>query len=92
MGADRRGGGRGGAPLRRAVDAAAPGLRSRGVPETALVPEGRFRMGSDRGRANEAPAHDVWVDAFALALRPVTRAEYQIFLDATGRPPPRSWE
>ena len=49
-------------------------------------------MGSDRGRANEAPAHGVWVDAFHLALRPVTRAEYQIFLGASGRPPPRSWE
>ena len=61
------------------------------VPEVALIPEGRFRMGSDRGRANEAPAHDVRVDAFALALRPVTRLEYQSFLDASGHPPPRSW-
>ena len=61
------------------------------VPEVALIPEGWFRMGSDRGRANEAPAHDVRVDAFALALRPVTRLEYQSFLDASGRPPPRSW-
>ena len=48
-------------------------------------------MGSDRGRANEVPAHDVWVDAFHLALRPVTRAEYQIFFDATDRPPPHYW-
>ena len=62
------------------------------APETARVPEGWFRMGSDRGRANEAPAHGVWVDAFHLALRPVTRAEYQIFLDATNRTPPRSWD
>ena len=55
--------------------------------ETALVPEGRFRMGYDRGRSNEAPAHGVHIDAFALALRPVTRAEYQA-LPRRHRPAP----
>lgn len=60
-------------------------------PTVAPVPAGPFRMGSDEGRDNERPAHEVWVDAFALAIAPVTRAQYQRFLDASGHPPPRLW-
>ena len=39
-------------------------------PAVAVIPAGAFRMGSDSGRANERPAHEVWVDAFALAVTP----------------------
>ena len=49
-------------------------------------------MGDDTGRANEAPAHDVRLDGFRLAVEPVTRAEYGLFLDATGHAAPRFWE
>lgn len=42
-------------------------------------------------RSNENPPHDVHVDAFRLARAPVTRAEYQLFLDATDHGPPEFW-
>ena len=62
------------------------------APRVVDIPGGVFLMGSDTGRANERPAHGVWVDTFALAVCPVTRAEYGCFLDTTGHPPPRYWE
>ena len=45
-------------------------------------------MGSDHGRADEAPAHDVTVPAFLAAEGPVTNAEYAAYVRATGAPPP----
>ena len=62
------------------------------APETVAIPAGAFRMGSDAGRANERPVHEVWVDAFELAVTPVTRAAYAHFLDATEHAPPRFWD
>ena len=41
-------------------------------------------MGNDAGPENEQPAHRVQVDAFELAACPVTNAEYDHFLEATG--------
>ncbi len=38
------------------------------------------------------PAHDVDLAAFAIARRPVTNAEYEPFMKATGAPPPRGWD
>lgn len=48
-------------------------------------------MGSTEGQEDEAPVHDVHVDAFELGVFPVTRAEYAAFIDATGHAPPREW-
>lgn len=48
-------------------------------------------MGSDEGQDDERPAHRVWVDAFALAVHPVTCREYEAFLQATGHETPRDW-
>lgn len=48
-------------------------------------------MGSDAGADDERPVHRVWVDAFELAVYPVTCAEYGAFLQRTGRTPPRDW-
>lgn len=42
-------------------------------------------------RANENPPHDVRLDAFRMARTQVTRAEYQLFLDATTRSAPEFW-
>jgi formylglycine-generating enzyme len=56
------------------------------------IAAGTFRMGDNNHRPNEAPAHDVWLDTFAMAVTPVTRAEYGLFLDATRHTPPRFWE
>jgi formylglycine-generating enzyme required for sulfatase activity len=38
----------------------------------APIPEGWFRMGSDDGPEDERPPHRVWVDAFEMAVYPVT--------------------
>ena len=56
------------------------------------VPAGWFDMGSAAGQPDEAPVHRVWVDAFELAVDPVTRAEYAGFREATGRTAPREWD
>ena len=45
----------------------------------ARIPAGWFLMGSTDGQADEGPVHPVWVDAFELAVDPVTRGEYAGF-------------
>ena len=49
-------------------------------------------MGSELGQPDEQPEHRVWVDTFELAIDPVTRAEYQTYLEATRAPAPREWD
>ena len=56
------------------------------------IPGGWFDMGSDNGQADERPVHRVWVDAFEMAIHPVTRREYAEFIRATGRDAPRDWD
>jgi formylglycine-generating enzyme required for sulfatase activity len=48
-------------------------------------------MGSEEGPEDERPAHRVWVDAFELAVHPVTRQAYDLFLQATAHEKPRDW-
>ena len=60
------------------------------TPEWIDVAGGSFWMGGGP-KANENPRHRVTVSAFRLARTPVTRAEYQLFLDATGHTPPEFW-
>jgi formylglycine-generating enzyme required for sulfatase activity len=55
------------------------------------VPAGSFLMGSDAGQDDERPVHRVRVDAFDMAIYPVTRAEYAAFLAATAHEAPRDW-
>jgi len=50
------------------------------------IPGGAFLMGQADGRADERPAHRVWVAAFRLGRRQVTNAEYDVFRFASGRP------
>jgi len=57
----------------------------------APIPEGWFLMGSDEGQEDERPVHRVWVDAFELAVHPVTEAQYARFLERTGYEAPREW-
>src|SRR5450755_5002880 len=64
-------------------DACAPGL--------VLIPAGEFLMGCDAGQDNETPVHRVWIDAFHLAARQVTNADYARFLGETASPPPPFW-
>ncbi|MFQ5595966.1 MAG: formylglycine-generating enzyme family protein, partial [Anaerolineae bacterium] len=49
-----------------------------------LVPAGPFRMGSQNGRADEKPAHSVYLDAFSIDRFEITNAEYAEFLNAIG--------
>lgn len=55
------------------------------------IPAGEFSMGSEDTQEDEAPVHRVVVDAFELAVYPVTRAEYAAFLTAARHPEPRDW-
>ena len=55
------------------------------------IPEGWFLMGSADGKDDERPVHRVWVDAFSLAVYPVTGQQYAAFLEATGHESPRDW-
>jgi formylglycine-generating enzyme required for sulfatase activity len=59
-------------------------------PAVVRVPAGRFLMGSEAGRPDEAPVREVSVGAFALGRTPVMNAEYAPFL-AAGRAEPPPW-
>ena len=61
------------------------------APDWIEVPAGSFWMGGGP-KANENPRHRVSVSAFRLARTPVTRGEYQLFLDATSHPAPPFWD
>ena len=50
----------------------------------AWIPGGAFRMGSDKHYAEEAPVHQVTVDAFWIDRTPVTNREFREFVRATG--------
>jgi formylglycine-generating enzyme required for sulfatase activity len=54
--------------------------------EFVRIPAGRFTMGWATGAPSEQPAHLVWVDAFEIAMTPVTNADYARYRDAVGAP------
>lgn len=60
------------------------------------VPRGTFVQGSagddPDGRDEERPQREVYVDAFFIDRTPVTAAEYQAYLNATGKQRPEEWE
>jgi len=60
-------------------------------PVCVTIPAGEFLMGCEQGRDEERPAHRVWVDAFAMAIRQVTTRDFAAFLQATGHPAPPNW-
>ena len=60
------------------------------APEWIEIDGGTFWMGGGP-RDEENPRHRVTVGPFRLARTPVTRSEYQRFLDATGHEPPPFW-
>ena len=55
------------------------------------LPGGRLTMGSGL-RDDEQPVREVRVGPFAVALTPVSNAEYRRFLDDTQQEPPRFWD
>ncbi len=62
------------------------------TPRMALIQGGSFVMGNDAGRPDERPAHRVRLHSFRAALRPVSNAEYALFLSSTGREAPKFWQ
>jgi formylglycine-generating enzyme required for sulfatase activity len=76
-----------------ALAVAAPGVGEAGrsprpgpppFPDMIWVPGGAFRMGSDDHYPEEAPAHTVTVSGFWIDRYPVTNAQFQRFVEATG--------
>jgi iron(II)-dependent oxidoreductase len=59
------------------------------IPELAAIPAGDYDMGQADGRAEERPVHRVRVSRFSLAVLPVTNAQYDVFVEGTGRKPCR---
>jgi formylglycine-generating enzyme required for sulfatase activity len=47
-----------------------------------LVPAGTFTMGSDEGKSDEQPIHDVYLDAYYMDTYEVTNALYKACVDA----------
>src|SRR5262245_48441279 len=50
------------------------------------IPAGSFTMGWAHGAPSERPPHVVWVDAFAIAVTPVTNADFARYRAAVGAP------
>lgn len=48
--------------------------------EMVLIPDGSFEMGSDKGRPNETPVHQVSLEAFYIDKYETTNADYQEFV------------
>ena len=48
----------------------------------ALIPAGEFLMGSDKGKADERPVHNVYLRDFYMDKYEVTNALYRVFLNA----------
>lgn len=48
--------------------------------EMALIPAGPFQMGSDNGRSNETPVHQVSLEPFYIDKHETTNADYRAFV------------
>ena len=55
--------------------------------EMALIPGGPFQMGSDKGRPNETPVHQVSLEVFYIDKYETTNADYRAFVLAN-----RQWQ
>jgi sulfatase modifying factor 1 len=66
------------------------GRQSVSAPATVFVPGGRFLMGSETGRADEGPPHEVEVRPIRVGRTPVANLQYAWFL-ATGQAPEPPW-
>ncbi|MCA1583772.1 MAG: formylglycine-generating enzyme family protein [Acidobacteria bacterium] len=58
------------------------------LPRFVRVPAGEFTMGADDGDEDERPAHRVFVDAFHLAIHPITNDQYADFVRQRPHPVP----
>ena len=58
--------------------------KSSGRDGMVAIPAGDYQVGSDRFYPEEAPVRQVSIASFEIDLAPVTNAEFQQFVDATG--------
>lgn len=63
-----------------------------GEPVWIEIPAGEFWMGSEKGDSDEKPVHKVHLERYWIAKTPVTNAQYQLFVAATGHESPKHWE
>jgi len=68
------------------------GRHSVEAPSTVFVPGGPFLMGSDEGRPDEWPVHEVQVRPVRMGRTPVSNLEYAWFLAAGRAPEPPWWK
>jgi formylglycine-generating enzyme required for sulfatase activity/class 3 adenylate cyclase len=57
--------------------------------ETVPIPAGVFTMGSDSGKGDEKPGHQVKLDAFNMSRAEITNRQYRAFLEDTRYPRPK---
>ena len=58
--------------------------KSSGRDGMVAIPAGQYQVGSDRFYPEEAPVRQVSIASFEIDQAPVTNAEFQQFVDATG--------
>ena len=66
-------------------------------PPTVVIPAGEFLMGSDKSKdslavSHELPQHLVYVGPYEIAKYPLTVAEYEMYIAATGKTMPDAEE
>ena len=59
-------------------------------PTFIKIPEGTFNMGSDSGRTNEIPKHEISLTKFSISQTEITVAQYRIFCEETNKDMPES--
>lgn len=55
------------------------------------LPGGKFMMGSDEGRDNEKPPHEVELSPFKISKYPITNAQFEIFMNEGGYQNEKWW-
>lgn len=55
------------------------------------LPGGKFMMGSDEGRDDEKPPHEVKVSPFKISKYPITNAQFEIFMNEGGYENEKWW-
>ncbi|MDX1388954.1 MAG: SUMF1/EgtB/PvdO family nonheme iron enzyme, partial [Acidobacteriota bacterium] len=53
--------------------------------------EGSFTMGSDKGRDDERPVHEVTLSPYRISVFPVTNGQYAEYVRETDCAPPETW-